>query len=126
MTSGGQAVYTFTVPTAGAYTVSASVNAPDSSTKSFWVNIDGLPSDPTMIWDVYPYTSGFETRTVSWRGTGTSTADQFSPQVFNLTAGTHQLIIVGREANVQLGQITIIPSGTPPPPPQNLHIIAGG
>jgi len=77
-----------------------------------------------MIWDVYPYTAGFETRTVSWRGSGTFTNDQYSPQVFSLSAGAHQLVVVGREAGVQLGQITIS-SMTPPPPPLNLHILAG-
>jgi len=127
VSSGGQAVYAFNISNAGTYTVSASVNAPSASSKSFWVNMDALPTDPTMIWDIYPFTSGFETRTVSWRGSNTYTNDQYSPQIFNLTAGTHQLIIVGREANVQLGQITISPYGTtaPPPPPVNLHIIAG-
>lgn len=127
VTNGGLAVYTFNISTAGTYTVSASVNAPNSDSKSFWVNIDALPDDPTMIWDNYPYTAGFETRTVSWRGSGGPTNDQFNPKTFNLAAGTHELIIVGREANVQLGQITISPYGvvSPPPPPQNLHIVAG-
>jgi hypothetical protein len=126
ITNGGQAVFTFNIATAGSYTISASVNAANSSSKSFWLNIDSLPTDPTMIWDVFPYTVGFENRTVSWRGNGGPTAEQFNPQVFNLTAGTHQLIIVGREANVLLGPITISPAATPPSPPQNLHVIAGG
>jgi hypothetical protein len=123
--SGGQASYYFSVPTAGNYVIAASVNAPDASSKSFWVNIDTLPSDPTMIWDVYPYTSGFETRTVSWRGTGGATNDEFNPKVFNLSAGIHELIVVGREANVQLGQITISSYDAPPPAPTNLRVVAG-
>jgi hypothetical protein len=118
--SGGHSVYSFTISSPGSYVVSASVNAPNSSSKAFWLNIDGTPTDPTMIWDIYPFTSGFETRTVSWRGNNTFTNDQFSPQVFNLSAGVHQLNIVGRDANVQLGQITIAPyatNSTPPSPP---------
>jgi hypothetical protein len=84
--------------------------------------MDVLPTDPTMIWDVYPYTSGLENRTVSWRGGGTATNNQFAPQVFTLSAGTHQLIIVGREPGVQLGRITVAPSTPKPLVPQNLRI----
>lgn len=123
--SGGQAVYAFNVTNGGSYTVSASVNAPNSASDSFWVNIDALPTDPSMVWDISPSTVGFQTRTVSWRGSGGATNAQYDPQVFNLNPGVHQLIIVGREADVQLGQITITVYGTrpsPPSPPQNLHI----
>jgi hypothetical protein len=109
VTAGGRAAYSFTVPTAGNYTISALVNAPDDGANSFFVNIDAEPTDPTMIWDV-PITSGLTARTVSWRGTGTYNNNQYAPKVFNLTAGTHQLIVRGREANCQLGAITITPS----------------
>jgi hypothetical protein len=119
--TGGQAVYTFSLTAPGSYIISASVNAPDASTKSFWVNIDALPTDPDMIWDNYPYTAGFETRTVSWRGTGGPANDQFSPKVFDLSAGTHQLYVIGREANVQLQTISIMPV---PQPPSNLRVVA--
>ena len=61
-----------------------------------------------MIWDI-PITSGLTEQTVSWRGNGTHKVNQFAPKVFNLSAGTHQLIVRGREANCQLGQITINP-----------------
>ena len=125
--SGGQAVYAFNVTDGGNYTVSASVNAPNSASDSFWVNIDSLPTDPAMVWDISPNTVGFETRTVSWRGNGSTTNAQYNPQVFNLSPGLHQLIIVGREANVQLGQITITAYGnsrpSPPSPPPNVHIV---
>jgi hypothetical protein len=109
VTAGGRAAYSFTVPTAGNYTISALVNAPDDGSNSFFVNIDAEPTDPTMIWDV-PITSGLTARTVSWRGTGTWDHNQYAPKVFNLTAGTHQLIVRGREANCRLGTITIAPS----------------
>ncbi len=127
VTSGGQAVFAFTIPTAGTYTISANVNAPNSASKSFWVNIDAVPTDPTMIWDIFPYTSGFETRAVSWRGSGTPTNDQFAPKTFDLSAGTHQLIVVGREPGVQLGQITITPYDSRPnlpSSPVNLRIVS--
>jgi hypothetical protein len=122
----GQALYGFSVPTAGSYVVLANVNAPNGGANSFYVNIDALPTDPTMIWDV-PVTTGFANQMVSWRGNGVLDTNspsgfdaQFSPQVFNLSAGTHQLIVVGREANTQLGQITI---QLRPPVPQNLRVV---
>jgi hypothetical protein len=108
LAGGGQAVYTFTIATAGNYTISAKVSAPDDSSNSFFVNIDAQPTDPTMIWDV-PITTGFASETVSWRGNGTPTSNQFTPKVFTLSAGTHQLIVRGREANCQLSSITIAP-----------------
>jgi hypothetical protein len=106
--SGGQAVYSFSIATAGNYTISTMVNAPNDSANSFFVNIDAQPTDFTMICDV-PITSGFASQTVSWRGNGTTTSNQFTPKVFTLAAGTHQLIVRGREANCQLSSITIAP-----------------
>jgi hypothetical protein len=113
LSAGGQAVYTFNLSAAGNYVVSALVNVPSIDNNSFWVNLDASPTDPTMIWDV-PAGAGFVSQTISWRGNGTvSTASpsgltaQFAPKVFGLSAGTHQLIIRGREANAQLSTITI-------------------
>jgi hypothetical protein len=107
--SGGQAVYNFTVTNAGNYVISAPVNAPTQGANSFYLNIDAPPTDPVMIWDIQPLTSGFENRTVCWRGNGTDLAPQIVPKVFNLSAGSHQLIIIGREAGTQLGQLTFTP-----------------
>ena len=109
VTAGGQASYTFTITNAGSYVISAQVNAPNQSYNSFFVNIDAQPTDPTMIWDVQPPTTGFMNRTIGWRGTGSDTAPQFTPEVFNLSAGTHQLIVRGREPNTQLGTLTLSP-----------------
>ena len=111
VTDSGRAAYTFTVSAAGDYLVSALVNAPDDSANSFFVNIDAEPVDPTMIWDI-PLTSGLVERTVSWRGNGTPDINQFTPKVFNLSAGTHQLIVRGGEANCQLGTVTLAPYDT--------------
>jgi parallel beta-helix repeat protein len=119
--TGGQAVYNFATTNSGLYVIEAIVNATNDSANSFYVNIDGQPTDPTMIWDI-PVTSGFEQRLVSWRGNGTFDNDQFVPALFNLSAGTHQLIIIGREANTELQQISIVQL---PNAPENLHIVAG-
>ena len=74
-----------------------------------------------MIWDI-PLTSGFEQRVASWRGNGTDVSNQFVPKVFNLSAGQHQLIIRGREANVLLTSFAI---QSLPTPPVNLRVVAG-
>jgi hypothetical protein len=119
----GQAVYNFNVSAAGNYVVTAQVNAPGTDNNSFFVNIDAQPTDPGMIWDV-PVTSGFASQTVSWRGNGTADTNspsgmtaQYAPAVFNLSAGTHQLIVCGREGMVQLGTITIAPYTSQSAPP---------
>jgi hypothetical protein len=102
----------------------ANVNAPNDSANSFYVNIDAQPTDPTMIWDI-PLTTGFTNQLVSWRGNGTDTNNQYVPMVFNLTTGAHQLIIVGREAGAQLGQITVQPYATTRPnAPAGLRVVA--
>jgi hypothetical protein len=109
VTNGGRAAYNFTITNAGTYVIQSFVNAPGDSANSFYVNIDAEPQDPGMTWDIFPFTSGFDTRVVSWRGNGMDTNNQFIPKVFNLSQGAHQLIIRGREANVLLQNLAIIP-----------------
>lgn len=121
VTGGGRAVYTFSVPTTGDYVISAMTIAPDSGRNSFYLNIDSDPTDPTMIWDL-ALTSTLTQTKVSWRGTGDDGSDQFNPKVFNLIQGAHQLIILGREANAQLGTITIAPANVLPAPWQVVDI----
>jgi len=101
-TNGGRAVYNFSISKAGPYTVSAMVNAPNNGANSFYINVDAEPTDPQNIWDI-PVTTGFMSRTVSWTIGG-------APQIFNLGADSHQLIVRGREPNTQLSTITIAPA----------------
>ena len=104
---GGRAVFNFTITQAGNYVMRALVNAPGEDSNSFYVNVDAPPEDPAMIWDI-DVTSGFEERTVSWRGKGDVDSDEFVPKRFNLSAGAHKLIIVGREP-AELKSISIRP-----------------
>jgi len=106
--NGGRAAYDFIIATAGNYVVKGMVNAPNGATNSFFMNINAEPQTPSMIWDIRPFTSGFEQRIVSWLGNGT-TNSQFVPKVFNLGQGQHQLIIRGREAGVLLQSLTVSP-----------------
>jgi len=109
VSSGGTAVYNFTITNAGNYEIQALVNAPSQNANSFYVNIDGQPQNSTMIWDIMPITSGFEQRTVSWRGTGSENNDQIVPKIFNLNAGPHQIVFVGREPYTALSSFTLVP-----------------
>lgn len=120
VTNGGQAVYGFTTTNSGDYVIQALVNAANDGANSFYVNIDGQPQDPDMICDL-PLTTGFEQRIVSWRGNGTFDNDQFIPKVFTLAPGPHQLVVVGREANVQLQSLSIL---LLPTTPRNVHVVA--
>ncbi len=110
LTGSGEAVYNFTIDIPGNYVVSASLNAPGDAENSLYINVDGEPTGSLMIWDI-PVTSAFTNLTASWRGNATSGPAQFSPKVFTLTAGTHQLYVRGREPNVQLQSFTIAPAG---------------
>src|SRR4051812_40572524 len=67
VTSGGKAVFTFTVAKAGDYVVHGLASAPDDDNNSFFLNIDAEPTEPLMIWDI-EMTNGFEERVVGWRG----------------------------------------------------------
>jgi hypothetical protein len=106
---GGVAVYNFTIINSGNYEIEALVNAPNLNANSFYVNIDGQPQNSTMIWDIMPITSGFEQRTVSWRGNGSENNDEIVPKIFNLSAGPHQIIFMGREPYTALSSFTLIP-----------------
>ena len=125
MSASGRASYTFSVNSAGNYVIQVDINAPGDASNSLYVNIDGEPTDPTMIWDIPP-TSGFEQRTANWRGSGTFDADEFVPKVFSLSAGSHQLIVRGREGNVRFDEISIVKTSgaaPTPAPPQNLRVL---
>lgn len=103
---GGKAIFNFTLTNAGNYLITGLVNAVDESSNSFFVNVDAQPDD-LMIWDI-DVTTGFEERTVNWRGNGGADSGEFVPKHFKLAAGAHKLIIVGREPT-QLKSISIRP-----------------
>jgi hypothetical protein len=114
--SNGVAVYNFTITNAGNYEIQALVNAPNAGANSMYVNVDGVPQDPGMIWDVLT-TSGFEQRLISWRGNGTDTANQLVPWIFPLSNGVHQILFYGREPNTQLAGFSILQAPPTPAPP---------
>ncbi len=122
MTGGGRASYLFNVASNGVYTLTALVNAPSLVENSFYVNIDTEPTDPYTIWDI-PVTSGFETRSLSWRGNGLADSYTINPKTFYLTQGSHNLILIGREANCLIDKIQIV-AAPGPLPPSGLTVIS--
>ena len=123
VTDGGRGVYNFNILQAGDYLVTAMVIAPSLSEDTFYVNVDAEPTDPLMIWDI-PVCSTSTSRTVSWRGNGDPAADQYSPKVFTLGVGPHQLIIRGQDANTTLGTISIV--AVPPAPMLSISLASSG
>jgi hypothetical protein len=119
LSTAGSASYTFTITKPGRYAIQALVDAPKDCANSFYVNLDGEPQDPAMIWNVPSTPSGLENRFVSWRGNGTADHPQFSPRVFTLSSGEHKLIIRGKAARTKLARICIMPL---PQPPGNLRV----
>ena len=100
----------FEIEVAGDYVVHAMVDAPDGASDSFFVNIDEDPLDLSeyWIWDIRPWTDGFELLTVTGWGNGSGGAEpEFDPKVFNLEAGPHVLYIRGREAYTRLDWVRI-------------------
>ncbi|MFO1497476.1 MAG: hypothetical protein U1G07_03605 [Verrucomicrobiota bacterium] len=116
--TGGRASYSFTAPVSGQYTVQALVDAPNEASNSFYVGIDAEPQEVISSWHI-PLTNGPEWRPVSWQGDGTWDRPAFSPKYFSLSAGSHTLIVVGREPGVRIDKlkITKVPS-----PPSNLRV----
>lgn len=109
--SGGRAVYGFNLTRAGSYVVAAMASGANEGQNSFYVNMDAEPTDPLMIWDI-PVCTTLTRHFVSWRGNGNGNpaSSQYVPKVFDLSAGTHQLVIRGREGNTRLSSLSIVPA----------------
>ena len=127
LTNSGRAVYTFTVASAGDYIVLGEVQAPDEASNSFYVNVDGEPIHPGMLWDI-PACTNFCTKYVGWRGNGTPEKSQYPTNFFKLTSGVHQLVIRGNEPNTTLKKLSIVkrldpPAGIRPSPPTGLRVV---
>jgi hypothetical protein len=119
-TTRGRAVYNFALTNGGRYALQAVVNAPAGTANAFSVNIDAEPEVPAMTWDI-PATSGFTSQFVTWRSGGTQ-AGPSGYKIFNLTSGSHQLIIRGNGGNAQLQRLSLLPL---PAAPTGLRIVAG-
>src|SRR5204863_6845891 len=61
-----------------------------------------------MIWQIPISAADFQTRLVSWQGNGTCLTPGAAPKVFHLAAGSHELVIRGREPNTRLDRIALL------------------
>lgn len=104
----GEARYSFTLQESGEYRMDCLVDAPHGGADSFFVNVDNLPTDPFMIWDILPNTDGWEEKSIGWRGDGTFDEPALHPKIFELDAGSHELIITGRESGTRLDKLTLL------------------
>lgn len=142
--SGGTATCSITVPATGTYTVWGHAQIPDSSSDSFYLGVDGETVDVTgPIWDIgeakqpcdavtgCSLVSYFEDspnawywNRLNWRdGTYCTACTGHGPErKLTLTAGTHTLLIYGREPGAFLDYIYMttdsgyIPADTTPTP----------
>ena len=100
--SANQAAFCFDVAQAGTYRIDAAVLGPDSLSDSFFVTVDGQPTDG-FLWDV-GVTTGFETSSVSDR-------DGADPVLVNLSAGEHDIMFFQREDGTLLDQVSLVRIG---------------
>lgn len=110
-TSRGQVTSNFSVPTNGTYRVWSRIQAPDSTNNSYILEIDGTTcaivvgdntSIPANTWTWVNYKNG-------------STSSYID---VSLTAGSHTMVVIGREDNVELDRVVFttdtscVPTGT--------------
>nr|WP_256534173.1 kelch repeat-containing protein [Lewinella sp. JB7] len=102
--------FTTTAMEAGKYYLNLRLNAPDNSTNSLWVSVDG--GSWIKFWKNTDgsnmLTNGFEWKQVN---------DDTRPISFNLAAGTHTITVANREAGTMLDKVHLstssaLPTGT--------------
>jgi Bacterial Ig domain len=93
---GGQATYSFTVPTTATYVIWGRVLSVNGNNDSFWVSMDAQPFtrwntqiSSTWVWDQI------------------NNATVADPLLFSLTAGAHTLVIKQREDGARLDRLLI-------------------
>ena len=94
--SGGTATFTFDASRDGNYIIWARVLAPNGSSDSFFVSMDGKADS---LWDVAPSSS--------WTWDKVNNRDGADPVVYYLKKGTHTLLIKQREDGAKLDEFII-------------------
>jgi hypothetical protein len=92
--------FTFTVATAGTYKIKGSVKAPNGSSDSFYVQVDGGPSDG-YLWDVRN-ASSYSNDFVNHRYGG-------DPVTITLGPGEHTVTLSLREAGTYVKSLELVP-----------------
>lgn len=104
----------FTLPSAGIYRLEADVLAPDGASNSFWIQVDGSPSNGNY-WHVYNTSSSITTQDVTLDGNSSQAYELF------LDAGSHTVTLTRREYGAGIARMRMIGgsggSGGPNDPP---------
>jgi ADP-ribosylglycohydrolase len=107
----GQAVYTFSISTAGKYRVKCFVMAPSSSQNSYWVKMDigeWVRWEPAIM-------ARMEGLTNTWYWSYVLNGDVYDAEKvapfmkYDLTEGVHTLVIAYREGGMKIDKIRIDP-----------------
>ena len=96
----------FNVPVAGVYGLWGRILAVDSNSDSLVLSVDGGTTD---IWDAAEgvWSPNWQWRLAVGRGPAGTTPGAISPRLFTLTAGTHTLLIAGRDPNTQIDLVAL-------------------
>lgn len=98
-----RAEYCFTVPQEGTYKLIGTIHAPEATSNSFYVTIDGQPTNGYVL-DAGA-SSTFVDSTLTHPGSQ-------EPVEFELAAGNHTVVIYLREDGAKLDKLRLIPSAT--------------
>jgi hypothetical protein len=106
-TLGGRVRWRVTIPDTGDYYMTVSATAAAFVNDTFFLEFDESPTTADIV-DLEPIVGdGEQAIVVTHRGSGTSTAPQYNPRVWTLSAGEHTLYLRGREAGAQIHTLTI-------------------
>jgi hypothetical protein len=99
----GTARYTINIPQAGIYYIWCKVLAPNYSSDSFFVSVDGQE-------DVFDAAENSQSSNWRWsrvNGRGAKGVLALDPRTFNLSQGTHTIVIRGRETKAGVDRLII-------------------
>ncbi len=91
--------YSFVLPQSGQWLLRGLVRAADTSSDSFWVEIDGNQATGTVhTWDITPVGTTYVWDYLNNRGVA-------DPSVLTLSAGTHTVTVYGRDDGARLDRL---------------------
>lgn len=94
-----RAEYSFVLPHSGQWMIRGLVRAADTSSDSFWTEIDGNSATGTVhLWDITPVGTSYVWDYMNNR----NVAD---PVVLNLAAGSHTLTVFGRDDGTRIDRL---------------------
>jgi hypothetical protein len=103
--SAGSLSFTVAVPATGSYYLWGKILSVDAGSDSFYVSVDGGPTD---VYDTAEnlWSTSWQWTKVNGRGS-TGQALALNPRIFTLTAGPHTFTFAGRDPNTKLDQVLV-------------------